>query len=183
METLDVDALQRQLAERIAQLDKQRKDEAERFNKEAADRLALAELERAAQLAAYQEAEKKRNAKKAAEEEAEKLRAQEARKVQVALENSLAAAEEARKAQEGKLAWLVAEINKQEFVEEQHRKAMQSAKVYVDESVNPTEINVEHPSAPDAKGEAVQGTEGSTPGTPLMSEHLKMILRQAQRSY
>ena len=182
METLDVEILQRQLAERIAQLDKQRKDEAERFNKEAAERLALAELERAAQLSAYQEAEKKRNAKRAAEEEAEQLRVQAARKAQVALENNLAAAEEARRLQEAKLAWLVAEINKQEFVEEQHAKRMQSTTVVIAEQ-SATEINVEHPTAPDNLGNAVQGTEGVTPADELMSSHLKHILRQATRSY
>src|ERR1035437_949265 len=181
MENIDIDALQKQLAERINALDKQRKEQAENFNREVADRAALDTMERAQQLALYQEAEVRREAKKAAEEAAEGLRLQEARRVQTALENSLAAAEEARKEQEGKLAWLIAEINNQEFVEEKHRKAMQSAPV-VEAVVGATEINVEHPQAPDNLGNAVQGTDGDTPSTNLMSDHLKSILRQANRA-
>ena len=178
---IDVEELQRQLAERIEALDKQRKEQAEQFAKEQAERTALSEMERKQQIAAYEEAEKKRNAKKAAKEEAERLRAQEAQRAKIALDNSLAAAEEARRLQEEKLAWLIAEINKQEFVEEQHSKSMKIVNAPVSE-VSPTEINVEHPTAPENWGNAVDGTEGATPSTPLMSEHLKYILRQAQRS-
>src|ERR1035437_8267431 len=81
MENIDIDALQKQLAERINALDKQRKEQAENFNREVADRAALDTMERAQQLALYQEAEARREAKKAAEEAAEGLRLQEARRV------------------------------------------------------------------------------------------------------
>lgn len=185
MENVDVDALQRQLTERIEALDKQRKEQAEQFNKEVADRAQLADAERQQRLAEYQEAEKKREAKKVKEEAEEQERVQEATKARIALENSLAAAEEARKLQEAKLQWLVSEISKQEFIEEQHRKAMQSSTVApASEPAGTTEINVENPVAPlnaANPGEAVQGTGGETPESNTMSTHLKHILRQTQR--
>lgn len=182
MENIDIDALQRQLAERIASLDKQRQEQVAQFNAEAAKRSALADMERAQQLAKYEEENRRREAKKIAEQEAEQKKLQEDRRLRIETENALAAAEEARKKQEDKLQWLMSEIAKQEFIEEQHAKAMQSAPV-VETVVGVAEINVEHPQAPDAKGEAIQGTSGDTPSTPLMSDHLKTILRQAQRSY
>jgi hypothetical protein len=186
VENVDVDSLQRQLTERIEALDKQRKEQAEQFNKEVQERMQLAEAEHQQRLAEYQEAEKKREAKRLKEETEEQERVQEATKARIALENSLAAAEEARKEQEAKLQWLVSEISKQEFIEEQHRKAMQNpTAATVEESTTSTEINVEHPVAPlntANPGEAVKGTDGNTPESPLMSDHLKQILRQATRS-
>jgi hypothetical protein len=185
VENVNVEELQRQLSERIEALDKQRKEQAEQFSKEVAERAQLAEAERQQRLAEYQEAEKKREAKKAKEEAEAQERAQEVTRARIALENSLAAAEEARKLQESKLQWLVDEINKQEFIEEQHKKAMQSAATAPpSEPSSTTEINVEHPVPPlnaANPGEAVQGTDGNTPDTPLMSDHLKQILRQATR--
>jgi hypothetical protein len=185
MSAADTEALAQQLTERIKALDKQRLEESERFNKQLAEQQQLAEAERQQRLAAYQEADKKREAKKAKEEAEAQERAQEATRARIALENSLAAAEEARKLQESKLQWLVDEINKQEFIEEQHKKAMQSAATAPSsEPSSTTEINVEHPVPPlnaANPGEAVQGTDGNTPDTPLMSDHLKQILRQATR--
>jgi hypothetical protein len=178
---VDVDALQRQLTERIEALDKQRKEQAETFNREVAERETLASAERQQRIAEVEAANRRHAEKEAATKSAEELRSQAAKKAQIALENSLAAAEEARRLQEVKLAWLVGEINKQEFIEEQHHLAMQSAPVAVAEQPA-TEINVEHPSAPDNLGNAVQGTTGDTQGE-LMSDHLKHILRQATRSY
>ena len=179
---VNVEALQKQLSERIEALDKQRKEQTEAFNREVAERAQVADIERAKQLAVYQELQNKRNAKKASEEAAEQLRTQEDIKAKLALERSLAAAEEARRLQEEKLAWLVGEINKQEFIEEQHKKAMQSSAFVELVTLGGTvDINVEHPVAPDNKGNAVQGTTGDTPESILMSDHLKQILRQAQR--
>jgi hypothetical protein len=181
MENIDIDALQRQLAERIASLDKQRQEQVAQFNAEAAKRSALADMERAQQLAKYEEENRRREAKKIAEQEAEQKKLQEDRRLRIETENALAAAEEARKKQEAALQWLMSEIAKQEFIEEQHAKAMQSAPV-VETVVGVAEINVEHPQAPDNLGNAVPQTDGSTPETPLMSQHLKMILRQASRA-
>ena len=96
------------------------------------------------------------------------------------------AAQEAKQSQESKLKWLQEEIAKQEFIEEQHRKAVESTRIAAQQSLKSeatTDINVEHPTAPDNKGNAVAGTDGNTPDTPLMSTHLKQILRQAKRTY
>ena len=180
----DIQAMQQQLAERIAALDKQRKDQAEQFAKEVSDRNALAEFERAESLKKYQAIEAERKAKKEAEAEAAQKRAQEELRLRKKLESDLAAADEAKRLQQEKLEWLQNEISKQEFIEEQHRKAMQSvSNTVAEEAPSSTEINVEHPVAPDNKGEAVHGTDGNTPDHPLMSEHLKHILRQATRQY
>jgi hypothetical protein len=192
---VSVEELQRKLSEHITSLDKQRKEESERFDKELSERTQLAETERRKQLAEYQEQERKRDERRKAEEELVAQRAREEREARIALETSLAAAEEARKKQEEKLKWLVDEINRQEFIEEQHQKSLAtflSSNEFT--TSNPTEVNVEHPVAPlnaehpvaplnaEHPGEAVQGTTGATPDTPLMSDHLKQILRQAQRS-
>ena len=179
----DIQAMQQQLAERIAALDKQRKDQAEQFAKEVSDRNALAEFERAESLKKYQAIEAERKAKKEAEAEAAQKRAQEELRLRKKLESDLAAADEAKRLQQEKLEWLQNEISKQEFIEEQHRKAMQSVNFVPEEAPSTFEINVEHPQAPDNKGEAVQGTSGDTPEHSLMSDHLKMILRQATRQY
>lgn len=181
---LDVEALQRQLTESIEALGKQRKEEAARFEKETKERNQLAEAERQRQLAEYQENQKRRDEKRRAEEELAAKRVQEERARRTSLENSLAAAEEARRKQEERLQWLVSEINKQEFIEEQHRKSLQSTAQSAHVNEKPTDINVEHPEAPLntlAPGEAVQGTSGDTPEDNLMSTHLKHILRQATR--
>lgn len=179
-----IEELQKQLVEKIATIDKQRKEEAARFEKETTERNQLAEAERQRQLAEYQEHQKRRDEKRRAEEELAAKRVQEERSRRIALENSIAAAEEARKVQEEKLQWLINEINNQEFIEEQHRKSLQSKTPVTGE--NPANVNIEHPEAPLnalAPGEAVQGTSGDTPEDNLMSTHLKCILRQAQRDY
>jgi hypothetical protein len=176
-------ALEKQLQERIVALDHQRKEEAERFANEVATRNAVAEMERAENLRKHQEAEYKKRAQKEAKVIAEQQRAQEEFRLRKQLENDLALAEESKRLQQEKLQWLVNEIAKQEFIEEQHRKAMQSQNVNSSEPIDTASINVEHPLAPDNKGEAVQGTEGSTPESPLISAHLKHILRQATRTY
>lgn len=175
--------LEKQLRERMAQLDAQRKEEAERFAKEQAKRNAVAEMERDESLRRHQEAEAQRRAEKEAKAVAQQKRAQEEFRLQKQLENELSSAEEAKRLQQEKLQWLINEIAKQEFIEEQHKKAMQSQSVSSVENSDITEVNVEHPAAPNNKGEAVAGTEGSTPETALMSEHLKHILRQATRTY
>jgi hypothetical protein len=181
-----VSALEQQLKERIAALDSQRREEAEKFQKEMSDRNALAEAEREERIKAYNEASARRLAKEKAEKEAEQERKQREIAQQKKLESSLAAADEAKAAVEARLKWLVEEIAKQEFVEEQHRKQVESINVAPSESSDPTEINVEHPVAPlnsKEPGAAVEGTEGKTPDSPLMSSHLKQVLRQATRQY
>lgn len=179
---MNIEDMQKELAEKIAALDLQRKEEAARFAKEMADRNAIAEIERSERIAHAKAAEEKALAKKKAEAEAEQARKQEELKTRQKMENDLAAAAEAKRIQEEKLEWLLKEIANQEFIEEQHRKSVQIpvAVPCTEETAN--QIDWENPTAPDNAGNAVKQTDGSTPDTPLMSEHLKRILRQAQRS-
>jgi hypothetical protein len=182
--TIEVETLQKQLQERIEALDKQRKEESERFNKELIERAQLAEQERQARIEEYKEQSRKREEKKAKELAEEQERQKEETRKRIALETALGAAEEARKKQEEKLAWLQQEINKLEFVEEQHRKTMQQPTTPVITEEN--QVDVENPKAPvnpEAPADAVKETDGSTPDSNLMSTHLKRILRQATRSY
>lgn len=185
MDTLDIVALQQQLSERIAALDAQRKAESERYEKELADRNALAEVERQERIASYKEAEAKRLEKQRLAEEAIKAQQSEAMKKQVALEQALANAQAHEAATKKAYQDLQEACSKQEFIEEQHAKQMQSKSVAIASETSATEINVEHPEAPLNKenpGEAVVGTEGSTPSTPLLSQHMRMVLRQFNRT-
>lgn len=180
----NIELLQQQLKEQIEALSEQRRKETLKFEEEAAERNRLADLERKERLEAYEkranelrEVERKKNESLEAERrEVERLRK--------ASEQALNAQLVAKDLQEKQLKWLRDEIAKQEFIEEQHRKTLDNAKTKeqpTDES--PTTINVEHPVAPDNHGEAVEGTTGATPDKPLMSDHLKHILRQATREY
>ncbi len=180
----NIEVLQQQLKDQIEALAEQRRQETLKFESEVAERNRLAEIERKERLESYEkranelrEAERKKaEALEAERREVERIK----REAEQALNAQLAAKEE----QEAKLKWLRDEIAKQEHIEEQHRKAMASTPVQkqpTDEA--PTTINVEHPVAPDNKGEAVVGTDGSPPDKPLMSDHLKHILRQATREY
>lgn len=178
-------ALEKELRDKIAALDKQRKEEKERFEKEVADRNALAEAERKQRIEEHQKREEEHRQRKEKELAAIAQQKREAESKQRDAELASNAAEEAKREQERKLQWLKDEIAKQEFIEEQHRKTLETAKkvpVVPSDGTEPT-INVEHPVAPDNKGNAVVGTEGATPETPLMSHHLKQILRQATRQY
>ena len=83
-----------------------------------------------------------------------------------------------------KLSEVQEAIAEAEFSEEKHRKDLDDAKrmrVVVEEFPVEDGINVEHPTAPDNKGECVDGVNGLQE-SPLMSSHLKQILRQANRS-
>lgn len=180
-----LEQLEQQLKERIEALDKQRQEEAARFEKEVADRNALAEIERKRQIEEHHLREEEHRARKQKEMDAIESQRRETERKQKEAELASNAAQEAQRQQEEKLRWLREEIAKQEFIEEQHRKRLDAAKqAETSKPVDTTgEINIEHPTAPDNKGNAVKGTEGSTPETPLMSHHLKHILRQAARTY
>ena len=144
----------------------------------------MADIERKRQIEEHRLREEEHRARKQKELEAIEAQKRDAERKQKEAELAANAAQEAKLKQEAKLRWLQEEIQKQEFIEEQHRKAMQApAQVVPVVNETSTEINVEHPTAPDNKGNAVEGTEGSTPETPLMSHHLKHILRQATRTY
>lgn len=183
MDTLQ--QLEQQLRDRIEALDKQRKEEAARFEQEVAERNALAQAERSQQLEDHKRREEEHRARKQRELDEIARQKKETERKQREVELASNAALEAKRLQEEKLEWLKNEIAKQEFVEEQHRKKLETKTIPTAPPPSDEEfaINVEHPVAPENKGNAVSGTEGSTPETPLMSNHLKTILRQATRTY
>lgn len=178
-----IQQLEEHLTEKIKALEEQRRQdliqfeaEKEAWRRRQADEVKLANAERIRKI---EEEEKLRAAQQ--EEIIAKNREIARREKEIEAANN--AAQEAKRQQEEKLEWLRNEISRQEFIEEQHRKALESIKNQVTQEETENKINVEHPVAPDNKGEAVSGTEGETPKTPLMSEHLKQVLRQATRSY
>lgn len=182
----NIEVLQKQLQDQIEALAEQRRQETLKYEHEVAERNHLADIERKERIEAY---EKKTEALREVErknKEALEAERREVERVKREAESALNAQLAAKEEQERKLQWLRDEISKQEFIEEQHRKSIANIKAQDSTGVpevNPTYINVENPSAPDNKGEAVVGTEGSTPEQPLMSDHLKHILRQATREY
>ncbi len=93
------------------------------------------------------------------------------------MEQKQNAADELVRIQRARLEWLQNEIAKVEFMEEQHKKSMESFKEQLVQEPITTETTESKP------GDPVHGIEGTTPETPLMSQHLKSILRQAQRNY
>lgn len=182
-----IEELQKKLQEQIAALAEQRQQEAQRVEQHIAQINAEAEIERKQRIEEYKKKEEARLAReKLREEEAEKER-KEIEKKRFEVEQAANAAAQAQQEQQEKLEWLQNEISKHEFMEEQHRKAIENAKAVAEnnskQKISQEEINIEHPLAPENQGEAVQGTEGATPDTALMSIHLKRILRQATRSY
>jgi len=183
--------LEQQLKDKIAALEEQRKQEAQKFEQEASERNRLAEYERRERLEKYERKEKEIREKREQQQREYDEQQREIKSKQIEAELANNAAQEAKRLQEEKLEWLRNEISKQEFVEEQHKKHLDDLRktaelecenkyVSILETNSPT---IEYPTAPDNKGEAVVGTEGSTPSSPLISEHLKKILRQAQRTY
>lgn len=172
-----IEELQKALEERIQKLDEERKRNDELLSKERAEMQELAATERSKQLEVNRAAEEKAKQRKIAEQEAENERIRRAREEQLLLEQKQNAADELIKKQRETLQWLEAEIAKVEFIEEQHQKALENSKATIQEAAATPETVVTKP------GDPVSGTDGSTPDTPLMSQHLKSILRQAQRSY
>ena len=167
-------------------LEEERKNMQSQLQKEREEMLLLAQAERRTQLEAYQakvdEHERKRKAEEAAAE-ARRIQEQAAR---TAAEQVAAQADEQFRLYQEKLEYVEKAIAEAEFSEEKHRKALEDAKrmrVPVDPTFASEDIKVEHPEAPSNAGEAVVGTDGGTPDTPLMSQHLKHILRQATRNY
>lgn len=180
-----IEELQKQLQDQIAALSEQRREEAERAEAEARQRKEWDDLERQQKLKEHREREDAHRQRRAKEmEEAEEQKREAAKKMAEA-ESAQNAAIEAKRQQEALLEQLRVQIANAEFAEEQHRKRMESlrAKPAAAGASSTAEINIEHPEAPvnaEAPGDAVQGTGGLEEG-PLMSQHLKHILRQATR--
>lgn len=164
-----IEELQAQLQERINKLDEERRAYADQHAKEQAELRIIAEAQRAQQVADIKAAEERALARKTAEKKAEEERLRKAQEERIVMEQKQNALDEVLRRQREKLAWLEEQISNAEFLEEQHKKRLDSEKAFQD--VPPEETNPE----------AALGTEGTTPETPLMSQHLRKILRQASR--
>ncbi len=176
--------LMQDLVDTQSKLEQERKAMAAQLQKEREEMLLLAQAERRSQLEAYQKKVEEHERKKREEEAAAEARKNQEIAAKAAADQAAAKADEAYRLYQAKLGEVESAIAEAEFSEEKHRKALEDAKlmkVPVEDFPVETGINVEHPTAPDNKGEAVAGTEGSTPES-TMSQHLKHILRQAQRS-
>lgn len=180
-----LETLQAQLADRIEKIDQERKERAAAAAEEREELRLAAEMDRKARLEEYQAKVAKHEAeRKAKEEEVEKQRIA-AIAERVASEQKQQALDEALRLQTEKLQWLEKAISDAEFSEEQYRKEQEAQRVRPVVLPDNEELNVEHPLAPLNSinpGEAVVGTDGNTPETPLMSAHLRQILRQATRA-
>ena len=178
-----IEDLQEQLRKQIAALATQRQEEAKKFDEELAQRNKEAEAERAERIRKHEEAEKVHRERRAKELEEVEAKKREAIRIEQEVARKEKESSEAKDKHEAQLKWLEDEIARAEFAEEQHRKHLEGMKVKPEVPVSPTEINVEHPVAPVnlvVPGDGVEGTDGVSVG-PTMSQHLRHILRQAQR--
>ncbi len=179
-----LEELQAALEATKKKLEEERKQMAEQLKKEREEMLLLAQAERSAQLEVYQKKmEALEHKRKAEEEAAEKRRAQELTARLAAEQAQYKADEEYRKYHE-KLEEVKSQIAEAEFQEEKHRKALEDAKhAQVVPEAFPVDDNItsDYPQTGAEGAQAAAGTEGHTQETPLMSQHLKQILRQAHR--
>lgn len=183
MDSRTIEELQKELSDKIAKLDVERAQASERHYKEQSERRIIEEVDRAKQIAKIK-ADEAKFAKRKADQEAEEIRRNKEKvEERMAMEAKQNAADEQIRLYREKLEWLEGEIEKAQFVEEQHRKSLENTMAPLP-AVEGLSINVENPVAPlnvANPGEAVEGTDGRTPDSPQMSNHLKMILRQATR--
>lgn len=177
-----MEELQALLAEKIAKLDEEHRENTKRSQEEREKWLLDAELERKERLDKYRaqiEAHESEERKKAAAEE--KRRREEVAE-RVAQEQKQAALDEILRLQREKLEWLEKAISEAEFAEEQHRKSLEQPQT-VPDNTKEIAVSAEYPQTSANGGSAAEGTSGSTPENPLMPNHLKSILRQATRTY
>lgn len=182
----DVDKLREELQTKIAELDKTRQEESKRFDKEREERRFLEEADRAERVRVEQEKQAEHVRRKEKEKEEREKKIQEETKEKLERERVQNEQEELNRKLREQYEFIEAEISKAQFAEEQHRKSLEAKSVTAEEPQTGSEVNVENPTAPVnvlKPGEAVAGTEGDTPSTPLLSQHLKHILRQANRNY
>jgi len=175
--------LQAQLAEKIAKLDEERRENAKRNQEEREKMLLEVELERKERLEKYQEQINAREKAQREKEKADELVRQKELAERMATEQKQAALDETLRLQREKLDWLTKAIADAEFVEEQHRKSLENSRNIPTTVEEGAAVSAEYPQSCASGGAAAEGTSGSTPETPLMSNHLKSILRQATRSY
>ncbi len=179
-----IEELQTQLAQKIEALDKERQENA-RKNQEERERMVLEiEMERQERVKKYEEqvAVHEESQRKAAE--AAEVRRQVEISERLATEQKQNALDDTLRQQREKLEWLEKAISDAEFQEEQHRKSIENSRVYLPvEPLDNAEVSKEYPQTCADGGVSAPGTDGSTPESPLMSSHLKGILRQATRNH
>ena len=176
-----LEELQIVLAERIAKLDADRQENA-RKNQEERERMLLdIEIERRVRMEEYQTKIAAHEAKRKSEEEAKEAQRIKETAERVAAEQKQNALDETLRLQREKLEWLTNAISEAEFNEEQHRKAIENMKSLPPVEVTGEEVSAEYPQTGADGGASAKGTDGSTPETQSMSQHLRTILRQAQR--
>ena len=180
---LSIEELQAQLAEKIASLDTERKENA-KLAKEERERMILdIEIERKQRQEAYEakvaEHEKNQRDREASVEAKRQAEIAE----RMVTEQKQSALDENLRLQREKLEWLEKTIADAEFSEEQHRNSLKNMLILPVTVVEGTEVSKEYPQTCAEGGASASGTEGSTPENPLMSTHLKQILRQTTRQY
>jgi hypothetical protein len=178
-----IEELQGQLAEKIKQLDADRQENTKRNQKEREKLLLEVEMERKERLDQYQKQVAAREKEQKDKEVAAEAKRQAEVAERVASEQKQYTLDETLRLQKEKLEWLEKVIADAEFVEEQHRKSVTNASSIPPAVEYGTEVSAEYPQTCADGGAAAAGTDGNTPDTPLMSDHLKNILRQATRSY
>jgi hypothetical protein len=175
--------LMQELADTQTKLEAERKNMSAQLQKDREEMLLLAQAERRSQVEAYAAKVEEHQRKKKAEDDSAELRRVQDIATRMSAEQAAAKADEQYRLYHEKLEYVEKAIAEAEFSEEKHRKALDDAKktkVIVEDFSVGNEIEVEHPVAPDNKGEAVEGTGGAE-SFDTMSSHLRQILRQAQR--
>jgi outer membrane PBP1 activator LpoA protein len=176
-----LEELQAALAERIQKLDEERRINAEHHAKEQADMLLEAELERKQRIDEYQAKVAVLEARKQAEEAAKEAQRRQELSERLAAEQKQSVLDETLRLQREKLEWLTKATSEAKFNEEKNRKAMENLRVLPAAEPTGEEVSAEYPQTGADGGAAAKGTEGSTPENELMANHLRQILRQANR--
>lgn len=184
MSELTVDELRKQLSDQLETLAKKRKEETEQMTKEKEEKLLIEQAERAEKIRIEREKQSEHKRRVEAERVERESKIQKETAERLEFERKQNETEELNRQLREKLEYIQNEIHRAEFVEEQHRKTRENNTVVISQTRPTGEINVEYPTAPlnaNKPGEAVDGTDGLETG-PLMSQHLKHILRQASRA-
>lgn len=173
---MQTEDLQKALKETVLKQEEEHREKAALLAKQKEKAKAAAEEERNRRIKAQQEAEDKAKQRKLAEQKAEQERLKAERDAQMELERKQnEAAEEMRKQQEEATA-IEKALAQAQFMEEQNKKALEelaAASVEISETAK----------LATKPGDPVEGIHGNTPETPLMSQHLRELLRQDSRNY
>lgn len=167
--------LEKVLAEKIEKLDKERAEQLAAFNKEQEQRRIIETQERDERIRKFREAEAVRKTREEERDRAEAARIREAEADRKRVEQKENELQEKIRLQQEKLEWIQREIDKVDFADEQHRKAIappveeKKEEALEDESITNAHI---------ISGEAASGTDGLEVG-PNLSAHLRSLLRRA----